>query len=162
MIPEDPYGEIQMLVSGLPDSAATVVAKSREFRDAGEIDFAFELLRMAIGKDRAPVLLTEMADLLISEGRLDEASEVSLEGLDADPNHRGAQRALRTALVAGLPENALHVAEVALRFAETDPDFTEDILQTAIEKSPLSSPLCTANTSQRANGRRGPCRPKIT
>lgn len=136
MIPEDPYGEIQMLIAGLPDSASTVVAKSRDFRDIGDIDFAFELLRMAIEKDPAPVLLSELADLLISEGRLDEASEISMRSLELDPTHRGAQRVLRNALLAGLPENALHVADVALRFAQTEPDLTEDILVNAIERAP--------------------------
>ena len=134
MIPEDPYGEIQMLVSALPDSASTIVAKSKEFRKAGDVDFAFELLQRAIDKDPAPAMREEYADLLFSEGRTDEALVEARKCLEEDPSRRHGRTVLRKALVDGLPETARSLVDTALEF--DDESFTEELLLAGVQEEP--------------------------
>ncbi len=136
MFPSDPYGEIQMLLSQLPDSAAKIVAKSREFRGDDEIDFALELLRMAIARDPAPVLRGELVDLLVAEGRALEAVDEALKILGEAPEQPAAQRALRRALIAGLPHTTLRLVEVANELGRLDPVLAEDLLLDAIDEQP--------------------------
>jgi predicted Zn-dependent protease len=136
MIPEDPYGEIQMLISELPDSAHTIVAKSREFRMSGDIDLALEMLGRALKKDRAPVLLAERADLLLSEQQSSAAAELALEALQSDERRQVGREVLMRALVLGLPEQTGLLARTALSFAEEDPEYCEAMLQAGLDKEP--------------------------
>lgn len=137
MIPSDPYGEIQMLLSGLPDSAPNVVAKSREFREDDEIDFAFELLRQAVSKDPAPVLLAEFADLLAAEGRREEAVETAMSALGAEASSGYAREVLTRILTSELPRGAARLADAAWTFAENgELDFAENLFIDAVEVAP--------------------------
>ncbi len=137
MIPSDPYGEIQMLLAGLPDSAPNVVAKSREFRDDDEIDFAFELLRQAVERDPAPVLLAELADLLAAEGRREEAVETAMSALGAESSSGYAREVLSRVLTSELPRGAARLADAAWKFAENgDVEFAEDLFVDAVEAAP--------------------------
>lgn len=137
MIPEDPYGEIQMLISELPDSANRVLAKSKEFRAAGDVDFAFELLRHAVERDPAPMLLVEHADLLASEGRTEEAVQQALAAIKDAPSGKYAREVLRRALLNGLPGSTVQLAAVARDFVvRRDTDYAEELLCAAVEREP--------------------------
>lgn len=134
MIPEDPYGEIQMLVSELPDSANTIAAKAREFRDADEVDFAYQLLKLAIAKDPAPMLRAAHADLLLRDGMWDEALHVARECEANDPSQVHGRRILKRVLLQGLPESASTIARTAV--AHDDVTFAEQLLQEGVDAEP--------------------------
>lgn len=137
MLPEDPYGEIQMLVAGLPDSARSIVSKSKEFRAADSVDFALMLLERAAAVDPLPVILAEHADLLAAEGQLGAALDISLQAAVSDPTNGFVREVLRTVLVEGLPQSMDYLAQIATLFAEEDEvDFAEDLLRAAIQHDP--------------------------
>lgn len=142
MISEDPYGEIQMLVAELPDSARSIVSKSKEFRHAGEIDLALMLLDRAVATVPVPMLLAEKADLYAAEERFDEALDVSLQAVVRDPTNVSARYVLRRVLVGALPGAVEYLMQISKLFAEEDEvDFAEDLLRAAVDAHPDEIPL---------------------
>lgn len=137
MFEDDHYGEIQMLVTGLPGSARQIVTKSRDFRSAGEIDLALTLLHRAIAKHPAPMLLAEHADLLLERSEIERALDVAFSAITADPMDGQAQVVLSRVLLDALPDAFVYLVEVSKLYAdEEEPGFAEELIRRAIDRHP--------------------------
>ena len=81
----------------------------------GEYDQAIELLEGQLGGSRSPDLVSQLAELLMDVGRLDEAETLLQEGVDQDPGnaHLGL-------LVGGLLRDTGRLEEALATFTEVE------------------------------------------